>query len=310
MKMDNAEIEELRSTQNTTRRPISPGLEEILYTPFPVLNHGFVRVVDYLGNDNSIVQAARTSYGRGTKSVTEDVALINYLLRAAHSGPFEMCEITFHVKLPLFVARQIIRHRTVNVNELSARYSILDNEFYIPDESVLAIQSTKNKQGRDQLISGDEAKEILNILKTDALQAYSDYEYLLNDKDDPNHDPDRSSLARELARMNLSLNFYTQWYWKIDARNLMHFLGLRSDPHAQLETRLYSNIKMDILKAWLPITHAAFLEHKFYAKTFSASALKVIKNMINGLVLTQAESGLGKREYNELMNTLNSISIE
>ena len=223
------EIDASRSAQHQTRRATVPALEEILYDALPVLDHGFVRVVDYMGDDSAVVQAARVSYGRGTKKVSEDAGLINYLLRHRHTTPFEMCEIKYHVKLPVFVARQWIRHRTANVNEYSARYSILDREFYIPAADQLAAQSVSNRQGRGDILQGQEAADVLQMLKEDAATAYDHYEEMLNVREDGSViDPGRQGLARELARMNLPLNVYTQWYWKTDLHNLLHFLSLRA----------------------------------------------------------------------------------
>jgi thymidylate synthase (FAD) len=218
-----AEVRELRDTSYQTRRATAPGLEEILYEPIPVLDHGFVRVVDYMGDDGAIVQAARVSYGKGTKQTRGDTGLIHYLLRHRHTTPFEMCEIKYHIKLPIFVARQWIRHRTANVNEYSARYSILDNEFYIPAPEHLAAQSSVNRQGRGETLEGAAAERVLELLKTDSAQTYAHYEEMLNERPDGTViDEGRAGLARELARMNLPLNIYTQWYWKIDLHNLMH----------------------------------------------------------------------------------------
>lgn len=285
----------------STTRATVPNLEEILAKPFPVLDHGFVRVVDYMGNDDAIVQAARVSYGRGTKRKTEDQALINYLMRHRHSTPFEMCEIKFHVKLPMFVARQWIRHRTANVNEYSARYSILDKEFYIPAPEHLAAQSTINKQGRADVIEGSYAEEVLNTLRQDALTAYQHYEYLLNDEE---ADPTRPGLSRELARMNLPVNFYTQWYWKIDLHNLLHFLSLRADSHAQYEIRAYAETMLDIVKLWVPHTYEAFMNYRMGGAHLSANALKAIQRMLKGEDVTQATSGMGLREWDEFMTLL------
>jgi len=219
------EIVEQQAQKNSTKRVTSPELEKILYEAFTVLDHGFVRVVDYMGDDSSIVQSARVSYGKGTKKVSTDEGLIKYLMRHWHSTPFEMCEIKYHVKLPIFIARQWIRHRTANVNEYSARYSILDKEFYIPNKEQLSAQSTINRQGRGDLITGDQADEVLKILKDDAIRTYGNYEKMLNERFDGTIiDQKKSGLARELARMNLTLNSYTQWYWKTDLLNLLNFL--------------------------------------------------------------------------------------
>ncbi|MBX7147350.1 MAG: FAD-dependent thymidylate synthase [Alphaproteobacteria bacterium] len=291
------EIDHQKSIETPTRRATAPKLEEILYEAIPVLDHGFIRVIDYMGNDNAVVQAARVSYGKGTKAVREDQALISYLMRHHHSTPFEMCEIKYHVKLPIFVARQWIRHRTANVNEYSARYSILDNEFYIPNKENLAIQSSSNRQGRGDVLNDETAQEIQKLLREDANKAYEHYSYMLGNKDDI----EQSGLARELARMNLSLNFYTQWYWKIDLHNLLHFLHLRSDPHAQYEIRAYAEQMLETVKRWVPITYEAFNQYRRYATTLSAKAQDVIKRMLKGESLNAENSGLGKREWNELM---------
>jgi thymidylate synthase (FAD) len=296
------EVAAQRSETQPTRRATVPALEEILYQPLPVLDHGFVRIVDYMGDDAAVVQAARVSYGRGTRRVSEDRGLINYLMRHRHTTPFEMCEIKYHVKLPIFVARQWIRHRTANVNEYSARYSILDNEFYLPDPEHLAAQATTNRQGRGEALSGAAARRVLDLLRADAERAYAGYAELLNE--DGAADPDRPGLARELARINLSLNFYTQWYWKTDLHNLMHFLSLRADGHAQYEIRAYAETMLDTLKRWVPMTHAAFLEHRLHAATISATGLAVIRRLLAGEPATQAESGLSAREWRELMAAL------
>ncbi len=218
------EIEDQQSQKNQTKRVTAPELEKILYEAIPILDHGFIRVVDYMGNDSSIVQAARVSYGKGTKKVSTDAGLIKYLMRHWHSTPFEMCEIKYHVKLPIFIARQWIRHRTANVNEYSARYSILDKEFYLPAPEHLAAQSKSNRQGRGNILEGEKAKEVLNMLKNDAEQTYNNYQKMLNERYDGSIIDDKEDgLARELARMNLTLNTYTQWYWKTDLLNLMNF---------------------------------------------------------------------------------------
>jgi len=276
-----------------------------LYEAFTVLDHGFVRVVDYMGDDSSIVQSARVSYGKGTKKVSTDEGLIKYLMRHWHSTPFEMCEIKYHVKLPIFIARQWIRHRTANVNEYSARYSILDKEFYIPNKEQLSAQSTINRQGRGDLITGDQADEVLKILKDDAIRTYGNYEKMLNERFDGTIiDQKKSGLARELARMNLTLNSYTQWYWKTDLLNLLNFLFLRADSHAQYEIRVYAEAMLDIVKKWVPITHAAFLDYRVGAINISAKGKLVVQKMIRGDKLDLESSGLSKREWNELMVSL------
>jgi thymidylate synthase (FAD) len=301
-----AEIDRQRAESAPTRRPVAPALEEVLYQAIPVLDHGFVRVIDYMGDDNAVVQAARVSYGKGTKKVSEDKGLIHYLMRHRHSTPFEMCEIKFHVKLPIFVARQWIRHRTANVNEYSARYSILDREFYIPAPEQLAAQSVANRQGRGEVLTGAEAARVLNILKQDSTSAYDHYAEMLNESEAGERvDAEKQGLARELARMNLSLNFYTQWYWKIDLYNFMHFLSLRADPHAQYEIRVYADAMLDVLRKWVPLTAEAFDQHRLHATTLSKNALAAIKRMLKGETVTLETSGLGKREWSELQAVLN-----
>jgi thymidylate synthase (FAD) len=289
----------------TTRREISPGLEEILYKDFPVLDHGFVRVIDYMGNDNAIVQAARVSYGRGTKKKTEDRGLIHYLLRHSHTTPFEMCEIKLHIKLPFFVARQWIRHRTANVNEYSARYSIMDKEFYIPSPDHLAAQSLINRQGRGKTLSPESSRYIMELLRGDAEQAYAHYEELLNEDGQGNIiDPTKECLTRELARINLSLNFYTQMYWKIDLHNLMHFLNLRADSHAQYEIRLYAEVMLMLLERWVPFTYEAFIQYRKDGALLSKNGLDTVKKLLKGQGISQEESGMSKREWQEFTEML------
>jgi thymidylate synthase (FAD) len=286
-------------------RPSVPAIDDILGREIPVLDAGFIRVIDYMGNDDAIVQAARVSYGTGTKSVREDAGLINYLMRHMHTTPFEMCEIKFHVKLPIFVARQWIRHRTANVNEYSARYSILDREFYVPSPDHINVQSTSNRQGRGELVSEDEARRILGIIRDDSQRSYDRYMELLNKGSDGEPaDPNRSGLSRELARMNLTLNFYTQWYWKIDLHNLLHFLQLRADSHAQYEIRAYADALLEIVRAWVPTAYGAFLDHRLNSVRFSGSAMAVIRRLLRGEKVTQENSELSKREWDELQRTI------
>ena len=277
-----------------TRRAVAPGLEEILHEPLPVLDHGFVRVVDYMGDDAAIVQAARVSYGRGTRRVSEDRGLIRYLLRHRHTTPFEMCEIKYHIKLPIFVARQWIRHRTANVNEYSARYSILDREFYMPAREHLARQSAANRQGREAVLDDEGAARVLAVLKEDAVRAYDHYRDML----------ERDDLARELARMNLPLNVYTQWYWKCDLHNLFHFLSLRTDPHAQYEVRAYADVMLGTVERWVPLAAEAFRDYRLAAAELSAGALEVVRRMLGGEEVAAGDSGLSPREWRELMAVL------
>jgi len=299
------EIQELRSAEYLTRRATVPALEEILYKPVSVLDHGFVRTIDYMGDDAAVVQAARVSYGKGTKKVSDDAGLIKYLLRHRHTTPFEMCEIKFHIKVPIFIARQWIRHRTANINEYSARYSVLDREFYIPSMDQLASQSTQNHQGRGDVLDGAEANEVLQILKEDSLRNYDHYVEMLNEDSDGNKiDKTRNGLARELARMNLTLNAYTQWYWKIDLHNLLHFLSLRADAHAQYEIRVYADAMLETVKRWVPITYEAFQQYRVGGVNLSEAALTVVKKMLTGDQIAQEDSGMSKREWRELMATL------
>ena len=304
------EIREQQSQSNSTKRVTSPELEKVLYEAIPALDHGFIRVIDYMGDDSSIVQSARVSYGKGTKKVSTDEGLIKYLMRHRHSTPFEMCEIKYHVKLPIFIARQWIRHRTANVNEYSARYSILDKEFYLPSKDQLATQSQSNRQGRGDVLQGKQAEEVLNILKDDATRAYDNYEKLLNERfDGTKIDENKVGLARELARMNLTLNTYTQWYWKTDLLNLLNFLFLRHDNHAQYEIRVYADKMLETVKRWVPITYQAFMDYRVGAAEISSKGLKVIKSMISGKKVEQEHSGLSKREWNELMEKLDKKAL-
>jgi thymidylate synthase (FAD) len=300
-----AEIDRLRAETAPTRRATVPALEDILYEAIPVLDHGFVRVIDYMGDDAAVVQAARVSYGKGTKRVNEDRGLIHYLMRHRHTTPFEMCEIKYHVKLPIFVARQWIRHRTANVNEYSARYSILDKEFYIPAPEHLAAQSTSNRQGRGEVLSGKEAERVLGLLRDDAERAYGGYVEMLNETERGDAiDAERQGLARELARMNLSLNFYTQWYWKTDLHNLLNFLSLRADAHAQYEIRAYAEAMIATVERWVPMTAEAFRQYRLGGAQLSERGLAVVRRLLAGETLSQEESGMSKREWSELMAVL------
>lgn len=329
------EIAKEQSEMRPTRRATVPALEEILYEPIPVLDHGFIRVVDYMGDDASIVQAARVSYGRGTRRLSEDRGLIQYLMRHRHTTPFEMCEIKYHVKLPMFVARQWIRHRTANVNEYSARYSILDKEFYLPDFDYLetrrierkleqaamegqpdlfpeaaklrdlASQSKSNKQGREDVLPQDEAADVLDLIKKDSERSYNVYTKLLNEDLNGNViDEARHGLARELARMVLPTNIYTQWYWKTDLHNLLHFLSLRADSHAQYEIRVYADAMLDTVKRWVPLVYDAFVQYRMNAPSISSKGLDIIRRRLAGEQVEQEDSGLSPREWRELMAVL------
>jgi len=289
------EINKVRIHTETVRAT-SPELEEVLYKPIPVLDHGFVRVIDYMGTDASIVQAARVSYGAGTKKVQEDRGLINYLMRHQHTTPFEMCEIKLHVKLPIFVARHWLRHRTASVNEYSARYSILSKEFYIPEIDQLAKQSTTNKQGKsDEEFDHNDAEEVLSLLEKSCAEAYEKYSHMLEDL----------SLTRELARTILPVNVYTEMYWKIDLHNLMHFLKLRSSPHAQYEIRCYANVILDIVKKWLPFTYEAFVNYKQESILISQKSRDALRRLLKGEKICQEESGMSKGEWLEFVTVFN-----
>ena len=304
------EVETQRNQFQETRRATVPALEEFLFVPISVLDHGFVRVVDYMGDDAAVVQAARVSYGQGTRRVSDDRGLIRYLMRQRHTTPFEMCEIKLHVKLPIFVARQWIRHRTASVNEYSARYSILEREFYIPSSDVISAQSQTNRQGRGEQLPASEAVRVQELLREDAHRAHDHYEELLNEdsRGEP-REPGRIGLARELARINLSLNYYTQWYWKIDLHNLLNFLALRADPHAQYEIRVYAKAILEtILKSWVPLTFEAFCDYCLNSKQFSAKELSVVRALVAGH-RQEAEalrdgSGISSREWRELVEVL------
>jgi thymidylate synthase (FAD) len=290
------EIDDARMVRQETRRASVTALEEILYQIIPVLDHGFIRVVDYMGDDTSVVQAARVSYGKGTRRASDDRTLIRYLMRHSHTTPFEMAEIKLHIRLPIFVARQWIRHRTASVNEYSARYSVLDREFYIPTLSTLGAQAKDNRQGRGPVLSDKEAEAILHLLREDSDKSYEHYLWMLNESGDSN----RTGIARELARVNLPLNTYTQWYWKTDLHNLMNFVHLRSDPLAQYEIRAYAEEIMKIMMRWVPVTFEAFLEYRANAKRLSATAVAIVSQMLKGNPAPAELAKLSVRERADL----------
>ncbi len=292
-----AEIDDLRANPKPTLRAVADGMEAHLYKAYDVLDHGFIRVIDYMGDDAAICQAARVSYGKGTKSVQNDEGLIRYLMRHWHSTPFEMCEIKLHVKLPVFVARQWIRHRTANVNEYSARYSILDREFYIPEADKLAAQSVINNQGRGEALTGEEAARVLEYLKGDAARCYDHYEEMIGQEG-------QQGLARELARMNLPANIYTQWYWKVDLHNLFHFLRLRADAHAQYEIRVYAEEICKVVADWVPAAYGAFEDYRMGGATLSSKAIDCVRRMLKGEEVTQETSGMSKGEWREFMGII------
>jgi thymidylate synthase (FAD) len=279
---------------------IVPAAEEILDKEYKCLNSGFVRLVDFMGGDESIVQAARVSYGKGTKTVNEDHGLIRYLMRHLHTTPFEMVELKFHVKLPIFVARQWIRHRTANVNEYSGRYSVMKDEFYVPEHDAIKFQSEKNKQGRSKDDVPIELREkVLKILTNSQKQMYSEYSDLLED-----------DIAKELSRVNLPLSLYTEWYWKIDLHNLFHFLRLRVDSHAQYEIRVYGEKMAEITQKVAPMAWEAFDDYILKAQKFSRLELAVISDHLqtDGITKEYLESkGLGKREADEFLDKLGKM---
>ena len=317
------DIEAMRAQAFTTRRATVDAIEELLYRPIKVLDHGFIRVIDYMGDDAGIVQAARVSYGRGTRHNSDDRGLINYLMRNRHTSPFEMCELKLHVKLPIFVARQWIRHRTASVNEYSARYSVLDREFFVPDQDFLRLQkqaqrasaaqpslfdpppaagpqhtagqSTTNKQGRDAVLDPGDASAVLREIGRVSSAAFTAYEKLLGDDERP-------GIARELARTVLPLNAYTQMYWKIDLHNLLHFLRLRADPHAQYEIRAFAEELLKIVRLWVPLTAAAFDDYHLKAVTLSRGALEAVRRHAAGEAVQRADLGLGAGEWRELQS--------
>ena len=294
-----AEIAAQRATLQPTRRAVVPAMEALLYEPLPVLDQGFIRVVDYMGDDAAIVQAARVSYGKGTKHVSSDQGLINYLMRHRHTTPFEMCEIKLHVKLPIFVARQWIRHRTASVNEYSARYSVLDDGSYRPELVQLAAQATANRQGRGAPLDPARAEAARDRLDAASASAEATYRWLLGDGGQRGGEGG-PGLSRELARMVLPLASYTQWYWKIDLHNLLHFISLRADAHAQHEIRAYAEVLARIVEDWVPLTAAAFRDYRIEGAALSGKGLAVVRRMLAGEPVDAAGSGLSAREWREL----------
>lgn len=303
------QIEKSKSNKHITKRAVSEEIEAILFDMHNVLDHGFVRVIDYMGNDSAIVQAARVSYGEGTKQISNDKGLINYLMRNRHTSPFEMCEIKLHVKLPIFVARQWIRHRTANVNEYSARYSILKGEFYIPTNETICEQSSDNKQGRGDQVNESFASRVIEMLRNDAMTAYHNYQNMLNiDDDNEIIDNNRPCVAREIARINLPLSTYTEFYWKIDLHNLLHFLKLRTDPHAQYEIREYAKVILDIVKKWVPYTYEAFMNYQINSINLRKECTDIIKKLLHNEEVNFEDSGLSKGEWNSLMDQFEIIN--
>ncbi len=299
------ELQELKQKPNKTARETSTELEKSLYDVIKVLDKGFVRVVDYMGTDSSIVQAARVSYGKGTKSVNDDTALIRYLMRNKHTTPFEMCEIKFHIKCPIFVARQWLRHRTASVNEYSARYSMMSSDFYIPHEDVLLAQSSTNKQGREEKLSGEELKYVKSLVEEHTNKSYQTYQSIMNqDQLGETLNEDNKGLTRELSRIVLPLNIYTEFYWKIDLHNLLHFLRLRAHSHAQYEIQEYAKAMLNLVKLWVPIAYQAFVDYAMNSANFSHEELKVLKAMLDGKDIKREDTKLSQREWQEFENKL------
>jgi thymidylate synthase (FAD) len=244
--------------------------EKILDHEFRVLDKGFIRLVDYCGGDERIVQAARVSYGAGTKTYREDAGLIDYLLRNKHTSPFEQVNFTFHVKMPIFVARQWVRHRTARINEISGRYSVMKDEFYVPGGEDIANQSADNKQGRNpEPLPAAEAEKVRAMLQNGQKEAYTGYAGMVE-----------SGLAKELARINLPLSLYTELYWQMDLHNLFHFIELRFHPHAQKEIRDYARVLLDIAGAVAPRAVEAFRRHVLGSATFSAEEIAELKRRL------------------------------
>ncbi len=279
---------------------INKEADAILDKEYKVLDHGFVRLVDYMGSDNAIVQAARVSYGDGTKKVSEDRGLIRYLMRHKHTTPLEMVEFKFHVKLPIFVARQWIRHRTANVNEYSGRYSVMKDEFYTPEASEIRYQSTVNKQGRSSKEVPEELRnEMLSYMENSQKETYEKYMGYVDE-----------GLARELARINLPLSMYTEWYWKIDLHNLFHFLRLRMDPHAQKEIQVYGEVMAMMAEKVCPIAFEAFMDYSVNASYFSGVEMNILKDYLKDFDLTVDqlhEKGISKREAKEMIDKIDKL---
>lgn len=263
----------------------TPEAEALLDKEIKVLDHGFIRLVDYMGTDKRIAQAARVSYGEGTKTISDDAILIDYLLRHQHTSPFEHVVLEFHCKLPIFVARQWIRHRMARINEVSGRYSIMADEFYLPPEEEIKGQSEDKKQSRSlHELPAEKRKKVLEILKRDQGSVYASYKELIDD-----------GIARELARINLPLSLYTQWYWQMDLHNLFHFLELRMDSHAQWEIRQYANAMAEIVKAVCPMSYDCFQRHRLNGKHFSSEEIEVVRGLIDGKPNTL--TGLKRKEF-------------
>ena len=272
-------------------RTTVPEVEALLDQEIKVLDKGFVRLVDYMGGDQRIVQAARVSYGEGTKSVRQDRALIHYLIKHWHTSPFEQVQLTFHCKMPIFIARQWIRHRTARLNEISGRYSIMKDEFYVPEPSQVAYQSSNNKQGRADSLPFDQAMAVINQMEQDQKEAYTEYLGMID-----------KGVARELARTNLPVSLYTEWYWQIDLHNLFHFIRLRMDPHAQYEIRVYAEALAKCAQAVAPFAYEAFEEHILGSVSFSKAECAALARMLAG-----GEPGLEERPMKAFMEKVEKL---
>lgn len=304
------EIDEARAASSPTRRATCPALEAIMFSPLPVLDRGFVRVVDYMGDDAAVVQGARVSFGRGTRQVSGDRGLIRYLMRNRHSTPFELADLKIHVRAPIFVTRQWFRHRTASINEYSARYSVLEREFYIPAADAVAAQSASNRQGRGDAMDEATARRVIDILRDDASRSYENYLWMLNETEGGEvADPGRQGVARELARINLPIGIYTQFYWKTDLWNLLRFLSLRADPHAQYEIRAYADAILDIVRRWVPIVHEAFDDYMLHSAALSRQSLALIRAALGSADKVDAAAfGLSGRELRELTDQIPELS--
>ncbi len=305
-----AEIDAARAHTQPTARATAPGLEAVLYQPVCVLDQGFVRVVDYMGDDDAVVQGARVSYGRGTRQVSSDRGLIRYLMRHRHTTPFELCDLKLHVRAPIFVARQWFRHRTASINEYSGRYSVLEREFYTPDPAQVATQSATNRQGRGDPADPETARHVIETLRHEAARSYDAYLDMLNqDEDGTPRDPTREGLTRELARTTLPVSIYTQFYWKVNLWNLLHFLDLRADAHAQYEIRVYAEAILDLVKLWVPTTHEAFLDYVRNAAPLSAQQLALVRAALKTTTpLDPTTHGLSPRETRDLVDLVPELA--
>ena len=304
------EMAEARASSSTTRRATVPALEEIMFSAMPVLDRGFVRVVDYMGDDAAVVQGARVSFGRGTRQISGDRGLIRYLMRNRHSTPFELASIKIHLRAPVFVTRQWFRHRTASINEYSARYSVLDREFYVPAREVVAVQSQDNRQGRGEAMDEDTSRRVIEVLRVDASRAYDNYLWMLNETEEgETADPARQGVARELARINLPVSVYTQFYWKTDLWNLLRFLALRADPHAQYEIRAYAEVILGVVGRWVPMVHEAFEDYMLHSASLSRQALGLLRAALaSDRKISPAAHGLSGRELRELIGQVPELA--